>query len=382
VTPGTLVDGKYRVDRTLGEGGMATVFAATHVHLDQRVAIKVLKLNLMEHPHIVERFMREARAAVRIKNPYVVRVLDVGTLPTQQPYIALEFLDGTDLAELMKQRGKLPVPEAVDYMLQLCDALAEAHVLGIVHRDVKPANCVQVEGADGLPKIKVLDFGIAKLTLDDGGPRLTATQTMMGTPAYMSPEQLRGAKDVDHRGDIWSVGIMLFELTTGNVPFYGNTFAKLLMAISREPTPQLPMLPPGLAAAIDKCLAKDREQRYQSIAELARDLEPFAGSRDAANVIVQRCMRQGRIATPPAGLPVQAPRMTPTPQPVVEVSASYQTPAMPPSGMSMPPAAPSPVVSTAQAAAPPPGASSRRLLVIIVIGVLAGSLAGLILLLS
>jgi serine/threonine-protein kinase len=380
VTPGALVDGKYRVDRKLGEGAMATVFAATHIHLEQRVAIKVLKLNLMDHPHIVERFMREARAAVRLKNEHVVRVLDVGTLPTQQPYIALEFLDGTDLAELLKQQGKLPPPDAVDYILQLCEALAEAHAQGIVHRDIKPANCVVVEGRDGLPMIKVLDFGIAKLTLDDGGPRLTATQAMMGTPAYMSPEQLRGAKDVDHRGDIWSVGIMLFQMTTGNVPFYGSTFAKLLMAISREPTPQLPMLPPGLSAAIERCLAKDREQRYPSVAELARDLEPFAGNRDAAHVIVHRLTGfkpHGQVATPPAGIAAQTPRVTPMPQPVAPMSASYGTPPMPTPSSAMPVS-----TSTAPGVAMTPPAENRRMVWIIVIGVIAGSLAGLILLLS
>ena len=306
MNPGTIVDGKYRIDRQLGEGGMATVFAATHIHLNEQVAIKVLLSSLAGNANVVERFMREARAAVRLKSEHVVRVKDVGSLPTQQPYIVMEFLDGTDLEALLAKRGKMPDGEVVDYVLQVCEALAEAHAAGIVHRDIKPANCVLAQRNDGMPSVKVLDFGIAKMMLGDDGPKLTATSATMGTPAFMSPEQIRGAKDVDHRGDIWSVGVMLFELIMGQVPFLADTYGRLVMAVMREPSPPMPSSPPGLQAVIHKCLEKDRVNRYQSCAELAQALEPFASNRAEAAVIVQRAvsLARPRVQTPPAGVPV------------------------------------------------------------------------------
>ncbi len=310
--PGTLVDGKYRIDRMLGSGGMATVFAATHIHLNERVAIKVLLPDLAGNPTVVERFMREARAAVRLKSEHVVRVSDVGSLPTNQPYIVMEFLDGTDLEAIVNQRGKVPYGETVDYVLQACEALAEAHSAGIVHRDIKPANLVLARGVDGTPSLKVLDFGIAKLTLADAGPNLTNTATTMGTPAFMSPEQIRGAKDVDHRGDIWSLGIVLFQMLTGSIPYYAPTYAKLVMQVMRDPTPSIASIPPGLDAVLQRCLAKDRGDRYQNVGELAQALQPFAGEPSKAAVLVQRCvglaLAQARNVTPPAGHAAQSPQ--------------------------------------------------------------------------
>jgi serine/threonine-protein kinase len=328
VNPGTNVDGKYRVDRQLGEGGMATVFAATHVNLGEKVAIKVLQAGLADNPTVVERFMREARAAVKLKSEHVIRVLDVGTLPTKQPYIVMEFLDGKDLEILLHERGgPLPYGEVVDYMMQVCEALAEAHAAGIIHRDMKPANCLLTHRHDGMPLIKVLDFGIAKLTLGDDalGPQLTGTQTTMGTPAFMSPEQIRGAKDVDYRGDIWAVGIMLFELMVGKVPFMSDTYARLVMSVMRDPTPPMPNVPPGLVAVVERCLAKERDKRYQSVAELATGLAPFARNTSEAQVLAQRCTSLARLqvarTTPVAGVPAgsaaaarpgAAPMMTPS----------------------------------------------------------------------
>jgi serine/threonine-protein kinase len=201
----------------------------------------------------------------------------------------MEFLDGTDLEGALRDRGKIPLPEAVDYTLQIGEALAEAHANGIVHRDIKPANCIVVNRRNGPPLVKVLDFGIAKLTLGDAGPNLTGTQATMGTPHFMSPEQIRGAKDVDHRADIWSLGITFFQLVTGNLPFGGNTYARLVMSVSREPTPTLPNNP-DLNAVLQRSLAKDRNQRYSTIGEFAAALEPFAGDREAAAALVRRCL--------------------------------------------------------------------------------------------
>jgi serine/threonine-protein kinase len=250
--------------------------------------------------------MREARAAARLKSERVVLILDVGSLPTQQPYIAMEFLDGVDLDQMLRDRGKVSLTEAVDLVLQICEPLAEAHAAGIVHRDIKPANVVVVQRR-GASLVKVLDFGIAKIMLGDEGPKLTGTKATMGTPAFMSPEQIRGAKDVDHRADIWSLGITLFQLITGNLPFGGNTYAKLVMSVSREPTPQIPTNP-ALDAVLQRSLAKDRNERYSTIGELAKALEPFAGDRPQAAAIVQRCLALGaelqkRLGISPAAAP-------------------------------------------------------------------------------
>jgi serine/threonine-protein kinase len=340
VEPATLVDGKYRVERKLGEGGMATVYAATQLHLNERVALKVLLPGLAGDPTVVERFMREARAAARLKSEHVVLILDVGSLPTRQPYIVMEFLDGRDLDVVLQERGRIPPAEAVDYVLQVCEALAEAHAAGIVHRDIKPSNCVLVQRRTGEPLVKVLDFGIAKLMLGDDGPRLTATKATMGTPAFMSPEQIRGAKDVDHRADIWSLGITLFQLITGNLPFGGNTYAKLVMSVSREPTPQIPSHP-ALNAVLQGCLAKDRNERFSSVGDVAQALEPFAGDRVTAAALVARCVAlvpKVRVATPTAGTPG-----TPTPAP-----AAAPVPASPTGGypMTTPPHGAQPMTTT------------------------------------
>jgi len=218
----------------------------------------------------------------------------------------MEFLDGTVLEALLHKRGKLPSAEVVDYVMQVCEALAEAHSIGIVHRDMKPANCVLATRHDGMAAIKVLDFGIAKMLMGDDAAKLTATSATMGTPAFMSPEQIRGAKDVDHRGDIWSVGVMLFELIAGHVPFQANTYGLLVKAVMLDPMPPLPGVPPGLGEVVGRCLAKDRNQRYQNIGELAVALQPFAGNVAEATVLAQRCTSLARPPgqrTPPAGVP-------------------------------------------------------------------------------
>lgn len=315
MNPGTIVNNTYRIERKLGEGGMAVVYEVTQIHLGARYAMKVLHAGLAGDPTVVERFIREARAAVKLASEHVVKINDVFTTPTQQPCMVMELLDGTDLDEILKQRGTLPPNEAVDYTLQACEALAEAHAAGIVHRDIKPANCVLARRNDGSRIVKVLDFGIAKLTLDDG-PKLTATSTTMGTPAFMSPEQIKGAKDVDHRGDIWSLGVSLFHLLVGKVPFMADTYGRLVMTVMRDPTPPMPDIPPALAAVVNTCLAKDRAQRYQTIGDLAVALEPFAGDRARARQLVQNCLWHGKTqrermpaitgAPPPAATPPPA----------------------------------------------------------------------------
>lgn len=290
VQPGELLADKYRVDRVLGHGGMGVVVAARHVELDEWVAIKFLLPDLASDAGVVARFLREAKAAVRIRSEHVVRVSDVGRLASGLPYMVMEFLDGCDLAELVRRRGPLPVDEAAILLLQACEALAEAHVQGIIHRDLKPQNLFLVHRADGSPCVKVLDFGIAKFTRSDDVASLTKTSAMMGSALYMSPEQLRAPKDVDARTDVWALGVVLFELLTGVKPFDADALPVLVAQILDGAPTKLrtlrPQAPAALESFLERCLEKDRERRFDSVAALAEALLPFAGG--AAQVSADR----------------------------------------------------------------------------------------------
>jgi serine/threonine-protein kinase len=277
VKSGDVLAGKYRIEEVLGVGGMGVVVAATHLHLDERVAIKFL-LPAAATEDAVRRFAREARAAVKIKSEHVVRVIDVGTIDNGAPYMVMELLSGVELG-LIADRGELPVAEAVEYVLQALHALAEAHALGIVHRDLKPANLFVTKRRDGSTCIKVLDFGISKTTGSEGASlALTKAGTILGSPPFMSPEQWMSA-DIDARSDIWSVGTILFQLVTGRYPFEGDTMPHLCAAVMNGVPPPLRSLrsdaPEGLEQVILRCLEKSPAKRYENVTELARALEPF-----------------------------------------------------------------------------------------------------------
>lgn len=281
---------------------MGVVLLARHLQLDEFVAIKLPLSTVLESADAISRFLREARAAVKIKSEYVARVSDVGTLETGEPYIVMEYLQGQDLATLLRQRGQLPVEQALEFVLQACEALAEAHALGIVHRDLKPANLFCIRRADGVLAVKVLDFGISKASSAGFDATLTRTGTLMGSPLYMSPEQLISARDVDARSDIWSLGIILFQLLSGRAPFNGETLPALSMAIAHAPPESLrslrPELPTGLERVVLKCLEKDRERRYRDVGELAKALLEFAPKRATASV--ERISRIVSLAASPA----------------------------------------------------------------------------------
>ncbi|RYZ04570.1 MAG: serine/threonine protein kinase [Myxococcales bacterium] len=291
---GDVLAGKFRIERVLGVGGMGMVVSAMHVHLDERVAIKFLLPEALGNAEAVARFGREARAAVKIKSEHVARVIDVGALESGAPYMVMELLRGQDLSNLLRDRGALPVATAVQYVLQACEALAEAHAIGIVHRDLKPANLFVTARADGTPCVKVLDFGISKVTSPSGSGSdmgMTRTQAIMGSPLYMSPEQLASARDVDPRTDIWAIGTVLYELLSGRVPFEADTMPQLCTLILHTEPPPLRSLraevPEALSQSIQRCLRKDRKQRYANVAELAADLAPFApdaGPRSAERI--------------------------------------------------------------------------------------------------
>jgi serine/threonine-protein kinase len=297
--PGDVVGGKFKVEGVLGTGGMGVVLVARHVQLGQKVAIKVLRRNTAASPDAVSRFLREARTAVNLQSAHVVRVMDVGTLEDGLPYMVMEHLTGTDLCDLLGQRKVLPVQEAVDYVLQAMEAVAEAHALGLVHRDLKPANLFLTTRPDGSGLVKVLDFGISKATESSAeGQRdrsLTATSAVMGSPMYMSPEQLRSSKNVDTRTDIWALGIILYELVSGRFPFEDETVTGLCARIAADPPVPLREhradVPPAYEAVVARCLAKDMRDRPQTVGELAVALRPFASAE--VQLAVDRIARIG-----------------------------------------------------------------------------------------
>ncbi len=280
--PGDLLDGKYRIERILGEGGMGIVLAATHRELGSAVAIKLVRAEAARHPEALARFQREARIAAQLRGDHVARVTDVGALPAEHgglPYMVLEYLEGTDLAVLLKQRGPLPIDEAVGYVFEACEAVDEAHALGIVHRDLKPGNLFLARRPRGKPSVKVLDFGISSVTTGEADVRLTGTGAVMGTPRYMAPEQMLDAHRADQRSDIWALGVILYELLTGGPPFPGNTFGLIhqrMLTTEAESVRRLrPDVPADLDAAILRCLRKPQAERFQTIAELEQALRPF-----------------------------------------------------------------------------------------------------------
>jgi serine/threonine protein kinase len=282
VTIGEIVAGKYRVERVLGQGGMGVVVAALHIELDQRVALKFLRPHATAHPHVVARFAREARAAAKIHSEHVVRVIDVGVLPTGAPYVVMEFMDGEDLARILLRRGPLSTEVATGYILETCEAIAEAHALGIVHRDLKPANLFLARRTGGRPIVKVLDFGISKSLSASSQGQLTKTTAVVGSPLYMSPEQLMSAKSVDVRSDIWALGVVLYELLTARMPFEGDTLPEVIAAVlhrEHEPLRSVrPELPPALDAIIQRCLAKDLTGHFANMDEFAAAVATFVAA--------------------------------------------------------------------------------------------------------
>ena len=271
---GRVLDGKYELLRKLGEGGMGTVYEGLHRRIGRRVAVKLLHPRLANDPTIFARFEGEARAATATGHPHIVQVTDMGELDDGTAYLVLELLDGRELREEMA-RGPLRVARMVRIALQICGALEAVHAAGIVHRDLKPSNIFLVRHLDDPDFVKVLDFGIAKLTRPDGeAPELrTSTGVAIGTPIYMSPEQARGRRDVDHRTDVYALGIILFEALTGRCPFVGASLPDLLVKICHEPAPRLrelrPDLPDALEAVISRAIAKDTAERTPSARALA-----------------------------------------------------------------------------------------------------------------
>jgi serine/threonine-protein kinase len=313
VRAGDVLAGKYRIDRVLGVGGMGVVVAAHHLHLDDAVAIKFLLPEALKNEEAVRRFAREAQAAVRIKSEHVARVTDVGKLDNGSPYMVMEYLRGSDLSSWLEEHGRLPVEQAIEFVLQACEAIAEAHSLGIVHRDLKPANLFVIRRPDGSPSVKVLDFGISKRTgLGASGPTMTRTSAVMGSPLYMSPEQMRSARDADSRSDVWALGVILYELIGGDPPFTAESLPELVLKIVTDAPAKLrgkrPDVPEALERAIFACLEKDPVRRPQSVGALAALIAPYGPRRSAASVERISAVLRGAGTSPDTASSASSPR--------------------------------------------------------------------------
>jgi len=304
---GDVIAGKYRLEKVAGEGGMGVVYAAQHLVLKQRVAVKVLLPDAATSEHVVERFAREAQAAARIMSEHVARVMDAGSTATGAPFLVMEYLEGCDLEELLSVEGPLPMTDVIDYLLQALEALAHAHAVGLVHRDIKPANLFLACRADGGNVIKMLDFGISKMTESRPEDRVLTGQAVLGSPVYMSPEQLRNAKDIDARADIWSLGVVAYELLSGKPPFDGDGVGEIFAAILEKDAEPLHSknwrLPPELSAIIAKCIQRKPEDRWADAAEVAKALKPFGSGAytpliERAEQVLARAKMFKRLETP------------------------------------------------------------------------------------
>jgi len=279
---GEVVGEKYRLVRLLGEGGMGSVYEARHDVIGRRFAVKFLHAELASHPEILLRFRREAQAAGSLENENIAAVTDFGSSPDGAPYIVMEFLEGEDLAKTLARNGPLPVARAAHILIQVCRGLFAAHGRGIVHRDLKPENLLLQQRGDGGDLVKILDFGIAKLKSTEHRPEAaTRTGITLGTPYYMPPEQARGQKELDERADIYALGVILFELLSGQKPHNGENYNAILYSILMGAAPRIeqfrPDLPPELAAVVHRAMAGEANQRYQSVSELSQALAPFTG---------------------------------------------------------------------------------------------------------
>jgi serine/threonine-protein kinase len=323
INAGDVIADRYVVERPLAHGGMGVVVLARHRELRDLVAIKLLLPQIVASTDAVARFMREARAAALLKNEHVVRVFDVGRVGDDIVYMAMEYLEGSDLDQMLRSRGPLPAIEAVDYVIQACAGVAEAHRRGVVHRDLKPANLFISRRSDGSPLVKLLDFGISKYSPPDGSsPSVTKTSVVMGSPLYMSPEQLRSTRSVDHRTDIWSLGVVLYEAICGRTPFAAESFPEICARILTGPPDGLMEGIPGeLGAVIFRCLEKLPEDRFVNVADLAMALRPFASAEGQS--IADRVERTMRVPLPPMAMAQSDPAPPPS-------AANGSSPELPP----------------------------------------------------
>ncbi len=301
---GKIFDRKYRLTRMIGEGGMGSVYEAEHTLIERKVAVKVMHPEFSSSKEIMDRFFREAQASSAIGHPNIIEVEDVGVEEDGTAFIVMELLNGVTLAELM-EKERLSPSRAVAIILQVLSALVVAHKKGIIHRDLKPDNVFLAVDSRGRQEVKLLDFGIAKIQDDVGDQGLTKTGTVLGTPNYMSPEQARG-KEVDARIDIWAAGVMLYEMLSGELPFFGESYNEVLSEILLEEAPPLAALakglPEGLVAVVEKAMEKDRDNRYPNVPAMIQELMPFKNGGDEAMTDSAAAALKSSMLPPPAVL--------------------------------------------------------------------------------
>jgi len=277
IETGTIIAERYEIVRLIGEGGMGEVYEARHVHIGKRVALKVLNKDYAKDDEALERFHREARIASTIGHAGICEVSDFGTSDRGQPFLVMEYLDGESLSALIEREGRVPVERSLDIMRQVLDALDEAHEKGIVHRDLKPENVYLAEVKGQGQVVKLLDFGISKVrSSNQDSMKLTRTGAMVGTPYYMSPEQVRAVPDVDHRADIYACGVMLYEMVTGRVPYGGTVFNLIVISIIEDPFPEPrpeDEVPEDVLDLLRRSMARDREERIPDAATFQEQVE-------------------------------------------------------------------------------------------------------------
>jgi eukaryotic-like serine/threonine-protein kinase len=338
IQAGDVIANRYRLDEVVGRGGMGVVVAARHLELDERVAVKFMSPDALSDTEAIARFDREVKAAARIKSEYVARVYDAGKLGDGRRFMVLEYLEGEDLSARVQRDGPLEPEQAIRFLLQACSALLEAHGLGIIHRDLKPANLRVVRRTDGSEIVKVLDFGIMKRmpgSRTETDAHETQPGTIVGTPYYTSPEQLRGSTHVDARSDVWSMGATLFELLTGSPPFGGKTYPQIIANVLEATPNSLRALRPGLSEDLEniamKCLEKQPEARYGSLIELAKDLADTIELDAELKALLERMLRQQQSSpiNTPVGqlLSAGTPNATSTPAFAVVAEQRHPRPA-------------------------------------------------------
>jgi len=289
LTPGQILDNKYRIVRLIGEGGMGSVHEGENTRIARRVAIKVLHSAATANEQVVQRFEREAQAAGRIGSDHILEVLDMGQLPDGDRYMVMEYLDGEPLSGRIEKLGRMTPGQIAPLMRQALKGLQAAHDAGIIHRDLKPDNIFILREKAGQPDfVKIIDFGISKFSALASDMNMTRTGAVMGTPYYMSPEQAKGSSNVDPRSDVYAIGVIMYEAVTGRVPFDGNTFNELMFKIVLSDPPKLseavPDLDPEFAAIINKAMARELDDRYASAAQLRQTLDDYLGGARASQV--------------------------------------------------------------------------------------------------
>ena len=303
VPHGEIFAGKYRAERVLGAGGMGVVVRVTHIESGKVFALKFLRPSVARNPSAAVRFLREAEASGRIKSPHVVTIVDVGQLAAGSPYLVMEYLEGTCLDVQLSGGKRLPLTQACDLALQASEGLAAAHAMGVIHRDIKPANLYLSSGPDGTELLKIVDFGISKILDTEGvtGQQLTRTQTSIGSPLYMSPEQMRSARTADYRADQWSLGVVLYRMATGHLPFDAQSLPRICVQVLQGDfvpvATRCADLPPEFIVALERCFRVSPNERHADIAEFAAALVPFASP--DGRVRAERCREILRGSKPP-----------------------------------------------------------------------------------